>query len=250
MTFFFFLPSILLSGFMFPFRGMPDWAQWLGEVLPLTHFLRIVRGILLKGNGAAEIMPEIWPLLALPARRRHDRAAALPPDARLISLAPGTASRVEVAAEGAAVAAELARGAADLADGRRSRCRGRVQLAAPRRSRASTSHRRLPATICQRSPFRAGGRRRRAASAAWPRTMRRRRPVAALAEDQELRRGAGVSCAHARRRRSARCRARRSPPIDVACCSPCKAVAAMCACDAGSREIAAAVKPARLNRRY
>ena len=50
MAFFFFLPSILLSGFMFPFRGMPEWAQWLGEILPLTHFLRIVRGILLKGN--------------------------------------------------------------------------------------------------------------------------------------------------------------------------------------------------------
>ena len=52
MTFFFFLPSMLLSGFMFPFRGMPRWAQALGEVFPLTHFLRIVRGILLKGNGA------------------------------------------------------------------------------------------------------------------------------------------------------------------------------------------------------
>jgi ABC-2 type transport system permease protein len=64
MAFFFFLPSILLSGFMFPFRGMPDWAQWLGEVLPLTHFLRIVRGVLLKGNGAGEIMPEIWALTA------------------------------------------------------------------------------------------------------------------------------------------------------------------------------------------
>jgi ABC-2 type transport system permease protein len=63
MAFFFFLPSILLSGFMFPFRGMPLWAQWLGEVLPLTHFLRIVRGILLKGNGVAEVMPEVWPLL-------------------------------------------------------------------------------------------------------------------------------------------------------------------------------------------
>jgi ABC-2 type transport system permease protein len=62
MAFFFFLPSILLSGFMFPFRGMPGWAQWLGEVLPLTHFLRIVRGILLKANGAGEIMPEIWAL--------------------------------------------------------------------------------------------------------------------------------------------------------------------------------------------
>ena len=62
MTFFFFLPSMLLSGFMFPFRGMPWWAQWLGEALPLTHFLRIVRGILLKGNGVAEIFPSVWPI--------------------------------------------------------------------------------------------------------------------------------------------------------------------------------------------
>src|SRR5271165_3585032 len=63
MAFFFFLPSILLSGFMFPFRGMPGWAQWIGTCLPLTHFLRIVRGILLKGNGFGEILPEIWPLV-------------------------------------------------------------------------------------------------------------------------------------------------------------------------------------------
>jgi ABC-2 type transport system permease protein len=63
MAFFFFLPSILLSGFMFPFRGMPEWAQWVGTCLPNTHFLRIVRGILLKGNGFAEIAPELWPLL-------------------------------------------------------------------------------------------------------------------------------------------------------------------------------------------
>ena len=63
MAFFFFLPSILLSGFMFPFRGMPTWAQGLGEVLPLTHFLRVVRGILLKGNGLPEIAPELWPIL-------------------------------------------------------------------------------------------------------------------------------------------------------------------------------------------
>ena len=63
MTFFFFLPSMLLSGFMFPFRGMPGWAQAIGEVLPLTHFLRIVRGILLKGNGFPEVLPEAWPLL-------------------------------------------------------------------------------------------------------------------------------------------------------------------------------------------
>ena len=62
MAIFFFLPSILLSGFMFPFRGMPEWAQWLGEVLPLTHFLRILRGILLKGNEASEILPNLWPI--------------------------------------------------------------------------------------------------------------------------------------------------------------------------------------------
>jgi ABC-2 type transport system permease protein len=62
MAFFFFLPSILLSGFMFPFRGMPFWAQWIGTCLPITHFLRIVRGILLKGNGILEIMPEVWPI--------------------------------------------------------------------------------------------------------------------------------------------------------------------------------------------
>lgn len=62
MTFFFFLPSLLLSGFMFPFRGMPQWAQTLGEIFPLTHFLRVVRGILLKGNGVVEIGPELWPI--------------------------------------------------------------------------------------------------------------------------------------------------------------------------------------------
>lgn len=67
MTFFFFLPSILLSGFMFPFRGMPPWAQWIGEVLPLTHFLRIVRGIMLKGNDAAQLVGELWPMLAFMA---------------------------------------------------------------------------------------------------------------------------------------------------------------------------------------
>ncbi|MGC4096027.1 MAG: ABC transporter permease [Nitrospira sp.] len=60
LSFFFFLPSLLLSGFMFPFRGMPQWAQTVGEVLPLTHFLRIVRGIMLKGNGPEEIMLQLW----------------------------------------------------------------------------------------------------------------------------------------------------------------------------------------------
>jgi len=67
MTFFFFLPSMLLSGFMFPFRGMPEWAQWLGSLLPLTHFLTLVRGIMLKGNGLLELLPQIWPLLAFMA---------------------------------------------------------------------------------------------------------------------------------------------------------------------------------------
>ncbi len=63
MTFFFFLPSILLSGFMFPFRGMPEWAQWLGSLLPLTHFLLLVRGIMLKGNSAIDLWPQIWPIV-------------------------------------------------------------------------------------------------------------------------------------------------------------------------------------------
>ena len=62
MAFFFFLPSLLLSGYMFPFRGMPGWAQALGECLPLTHFLRVVRGILLKGNGIGECAPDLWPI--------------------------------------------------------------------------------------------------------------------------------------------------------------------------------------------
>ncbi len=60
MAFFFFLPSLLLSGFMFPFRGMPQWAQVIGEMFPLTHFLRIVRGILLKGNGPADVAGQLW----------------------------------------------------------------------------------------------------------------------------------------------------------------------------------------------
>jgi ABC-2 type transport system permease protein len=56
------LPSFLLSGFMFPFRGMPQWAQWAGEIFPTTHAMRIVRGMLLKGNGWHEIAPELWPI--------------------------------------------------------------------------------------------------------------------------------------------------------------------------------------------
>ena len=63
MTFFFFLPSILLSGFMFPFRGMPQWAQFIGEALPLTHFNRLMRGILLKGNGWPDLWTDVWPIV-------------------------------------------------------------------------------------------------------------------------------------------------------------------------------------------
>jgi ABC-2 type transport system permease protein len=63
MTFFFFLPSLMLSGFMFPFRGMPDWAQWIGQIFPLTHFLRVVRGVMLKGSDFGAMWPNIWPML-------------------------------------------------------------------------------------------------------------------------------------------------------------------------------------------
>ena len=65
MSFFFLMPSILLSGFAFPFRGMPAWAQAIGEALPNTHFLRIVRGLMLKGASPAEIATEIGALVAL-----------------------------------------------------------------------------------------------------------------------------------------------------------------------------------------
>lgn len=59
MTIFFFLPNLLLSGFAFPFRGMPDWAQWIGEALPLTHFIRVVRGVMLKGADADAMWRDI-----------------------------------------------------------------------------------------------------------------------------------------------------------------------------------------------
>src|SRR5687768_10950465 len=62
MSFFYMLPSILLSGFLFPFRGMPEWAQWLGSVLPVTHMLRVVRGAMLKGVGIAEAAPSLGAL--------------------------------------------------------------------------------------------------------------------------------------------------------------------------------------------
>lgn len=63
LTFFYFLPNILLSGFMFPFVGMPKWAQAIGNLLPMTYFNRLTRGILLKGNGWFELWPSIWPLM-------------------------------------------------------------------------------------------------------------------------------------------------------------------------------------------
>jgi ABC-2 type transport system permease protein len=63
LTFFYFLPTMLLSGFMFPFRGMPEWAQWVGNVLPATYFMRLVRGVLLKGNGWPDLWPNVWPMM-------------------------------------------------------------------------------------------------------------------------------------------------------------------------------------------
>jgi len=65
MMVFYLLPAILLSGFAFPFDGMPQWARWIGETLPSTHFLRIVRGIMLKDNGFPEIWPDLWPLILI-----------------------------------------------------------------------------------------------------------------------------------------------------------------------------------------
>ena len=65
MSFFYILPSILLSGFMFPFYGMPAWARALGEAIPVTHFLRLVRGIMLKGWGAGDAVQEMLVLVAM-----------------------------------------------------------------------------------------------------------------------------------------------------------------------------------------
>jgi ABC-2 type transport system permease protein len=67
MSFMVLLPSVLLSGFMFPFWGMPGWAQGLGSALPATYFIRIVRGILLKGTGFVECWPNLWPLFLFTA---------------------------------------------------------------------------------------------------------------------------------------------------------------------------------------
>jgi ABC-2 type transport system permease protein len=64
MTMFVFLPSILLSGFMFPFEGMPEPAQWIAEIFPLTHFVRLIRGIVLRGAGLGELAQELWALAA------------------------------------------------------------------------------------------------------------------------------------------------------------------------------------------
>jgi ABC-2 type transport system permease protein len=65
MTFMFFLPNLLLSGFMFPFSGMPAWAQWIGEALPLTHYLRIVRSIMLKGADFSDLQYDAFVLFVL-----------------------------------------------------------------------------------------------------------------------------------------------------------------------------------------
>jgi ABC-2 type transport system permease protein len=67
LTFFFFLPSLLLSGFMFPFRGMPHWAQTIGEIFPLTHFLRAVRGVMLKDASFVQVQFELLAIIGFTA---------------------------------------------------------------------------------------------------------------------------------------------------------------------------------------
>ena len=80
----FFLPSILLSGFMFPFAGMPRWAQYIGECLPLTHFVRIVRAIMLKGATIQNLQYDTIALIALMLVGDDDRRDTLPSHARLM----------------------------------------------------------------------------------------------------------------------------------------------------------------------
>jgi ABC-2 type transport system permease protein len=86
MAFMFFLPNILLSGFMFPFAGMPGWAQWIGEALPLTHYIRIVRGIMLKGSDLALLQTDV-----LASSRRSAFCSAAPH--LLATLAPSPLGR-------------------------------------------------------------------------------------------------------------------------------------------------------------
>jgi ABC-2 type transport system permease protein len=64
-TFFFFLPSVMLTGFMFPFQGMPTWARWIGDALPNTYFLRVTRGVMLKGQSLGDLAPDMWALSAI-----------------------------------------------------------------------------------------------------------------------------------------------------------------------------------------
>jgi hypothetical protein len=83
LTFFYFLPNILLSGFMFPFAGMPTWAQWIGNVLPMTYFNRMIRSIMLKGSGWIELWPNVWPVAAVHGDRDDYCRALLQAHARL-----------------------------------------------------------------------------------------------------------------------------------------------------------------------
>ena len=80
LTFFYFLPTMLLSGFMFPFQGMPRWAQAIGDVLPATYFMRLVRGILLKGNDWVDLWPQHLADDGVHRRGDDDRGDLLPQD--------------------------------------------------------------------------------------------------------------------------------------------------------------------------
>ena len=98
LTFFFFLPSLLLSGFMFPYRGMPGWAQVLGEMFPLTHFIRAIRAVMLKGADLGTISREMVVLGDLRRGLCARRAAAVPADAGLTK--PGRKSAPGARAQG------------------------------------------------------------------------------------------------------------------------------------------------------
>ena len=111
LTFFFFLPSLLLSGFMFPYRGMPGWAQTLGEIFPLTHFLRIIRAVMLKGADYEAIASEVVGAgdLHLPVRRAG--AAAVQADAGLSSSIK-TERRAQLRSSGLPLSKKSAHGSA------------------------------------------------------------------------------------------------------------------------------------------
>jgi ABC-2 type transport system permease protein len=62
LSFYYMMPTIMLTGFMFPYSGMPEWAQWISTTLPMTYFIRGARGVFLKEFGLADMWPNLWPI--------------------------------------------------------------------------------------------------------------------------------------------------------------------------------------------